>query len=196
MVSVFERWASETRAALAAAVEGGLERSVERTIDLLVDALGARLPVLVCGNGGSAADASHIAGELAGRFLLDRPGLPVIALTTDPAVITAWSNDHSFDTVFARQVEALGRAGGVVWGISTSGNSPNVVAALEAAKRVGMTAVAMTGEGGGRLAPLADVLIAAPSRVTAHVQEVHLCAYHVVCAEVERRLFGSGNAEP
>jgi len=191
MRSAFEGYLDDARALLTTAVERGLERDVERAIGLLAGALRERLPVLVCGNGGSAADASHIAGELVGRFLLDRPGLPVIALTVDPAVMTAWSNDRAFDTVFARQVEALGRPGGVVWGISTSGNSKNVLAALEAAKRMGMGTVGLTGEGGGRMAPLCDALIAAPSRFTPHIQELHLCAYHFICAEIERRLFGT-----
>jgi len=192
LASAFERYLDEAREALTSTIERGVERDVERATEILVAALSRRLPVLVCGNGGSAADASHIAGELVGRFMLDRPGLPVIALTTDASVLTAWSNDKDYTSVFARQVEALGREGGVVWGISTSGNSANVVAAFEAAKRSGMATVGLTGEGGGRMAPLCDALIAVPSRFTPHVQELHLCVYHFICAEIERRLFGPG----
>ena len=179
----------EVRSLLQVAGEGELGSKTEAAIRVLVDALGRRRSVLVCGNGGSAADALHIAGELVGRFLLNRRGLPVIALPADPGVMTAWANDHSFETVFARQVEAFGQAGGVVWGISTSGNSPNVVAALEAGHALGMTTIGLTGSGGGRLAAVSDVLIDAPSNRTPHVQEMHVCLYHFICAEVERRLF-------
>ncbi|HEX3743803.1 MAG TPA: SIS domain-containing protein [Bryobacteraceae bacterium] len=162
--------------------------AIEAAIDCIVGALAAGRPLLVCGNGGSAADAMHIAGELVARFLRDRRALPVICLSESPVVLTAWSNDSSFETVFARQVEAYGGEGAVLMGLSTSGTSRNVVAAFEQARRMGMKTIALTGEGGGKLAPLCDFLLAAPSRYTPIVQQVHLCLYHYICEHVERRL--------
>ena len=156
-----------------------------RAVDALATALIGRLPVLVCGNGGSASDAQHIAGELVGRFLVERRALNVIALSANSSVLTAWSNDYDYASVFARQVEAHGQAGGIVWGISTSGNSANVVAAFEAAKSMSMTTIGLTGEGGGRMAPLSDILIDVPSRVTPRIQELHIALYHFICAKVE-----------
>lgn len=141
--------------------------------------------VLVFGNGGSAADAQHFAGELVGRYLRDRPGLPALALTTDASVVTAVANDIGYEAVFRRQVEAHGRRGDVAVGISTSGNSPNVVEALRAAREAGLVTVALTGEGGGRMAALADQLIAVPSRDTPRIQEVHTMVVHILCAIVE-----------
>jgi len=129
----------------------------------------------------------HIAGELVGRFALERPGLKVLALGTDSAALTAWSNDYSYESAFARQVEAYGERGGVLWGLSTSGNSMNVIAAFEKAQAIGMRTLAFTGQGGGRLAPLADILIDVPSRSTPRIQEAHICLYHYVCREVEMR---------
>lgn len=160
---------------------------IEHAIDAIVRALRANKPLLLCGNGGSAADAMHIAAELAGRFRKERRGLKAICLGADTAFLTAWANDYSYETVFARQVEALGEAGGVLLGLSTSGNSPNVVKAFEEARRIGMTTIAMTGEGGGRLAAHADILLDVPSRVTAAVQQVHICIYHYLCDQVETR---------
>jgi len=147
-------------------------------------------PFLLCGNGGSAADAMHITGELVGRFLKERRPYRAICLSSNPAVITAWANDYSYDAVFARQVEAYGEPGAVILGISTSGNSRNVVAAFEQARRMGMTVIAMTGEGGGAMGPLADHLLAVPSRSTPLIQQVHLCLYHYLCATIECRMMG------
>jgi D-sedoheptulose 7-phosphate isomerase len=141
----------------------------------------------VCGNGGSASDAMHIAGELVGRFLKERKAIDCICLSSNTAVLTAWANDYAYDTVFARQVEAHGRNGGVLLGISTSGNSPNVVRAFEAARALGVRTVALTGRGGGKLAPLSDVLIDVPSRHTPIVQQLHVCIYHYVCEQIEAR---------
>jgi len=164
-----------------------LERPVADVIEILVRVISEDKPVLVCGNGGSAADAMHIAGELVGRYLLDRPAYKVVSLGTDPAVTTAWSNDFGYETLFARQVEGLGESGGVLWCLSTSGNSENVVRAAAAAKDRGMTTIAFTGRGGGRLAN-SDILVTVPSESTAHIQEVHTCLYHYVCEQVECRL--------
>lgn len=162
-----------------------LTPAMDVAVAALVTALRDGRPVLVCGNGGSMADATHIAGELTARFLLDRKGLPVMALGTNAATLTAWSNDVGFESHLAREVEAYGRPGGVLLAISTSGNSPNVVAAAEAARAGGLTVIALTGQGGGRLAPLSDVLLAAPSRFTPMIQQAHQCLYHYLCLRVE-----------
>ena len=144
--------------------------------------------VLVFGNGGSAADAQHLAGELVGRYLKDRRALPAIALTTDPSILTAVGNDMGFEAIFRRQVEAHGRKGDVAIGISTSGRSPNVVAALEGARANGLVTVGLTGEGGGRLAGLVDHLIDVPSTDTPRIQEVHGMVVHLLCQIVEEEL--------
>ena len=148
--------------------------------------------LLICGNGGSAADCQHMAAEFVSRLTKDfeRPGLPAIALTTDTSFLTAYANDCGFDGIFARQVQALGRRGDVLLGISTSGNSPNVVQAVELARATGLRTVSLTG-GGGRLGKLADVSIAVPSDDTQHIQETHLAVEHLLCLLVERALFGS-----
>jgi D-sedoheptulose 7-phosphate isomerase len=152
----------------------------------IVDALKGGGRVLIFGNGGSAADAQHTAAELVGRFERDRAALAAIALTTDTSVVTAVANDTSFERVFARQVEALGRAGDVALGITTSGASPNVVAALEAARSRGLRTVALTGRSGGPAGAASDIHINVPSESTARVQEVHRTLLHVVCELVER----------
>lgn len=161
---------------------------VEAAVDAVATALGANKALLVCGNGGSASDAMHITGELVGRFLKERRGLKAICLSSNPAVLTAWSNDYSYDTVFSRQTEAYGEPGGVILGISTSGNSRNVIAAFEVARQMGMTTIAMTGEGGGKMAELSDILLDVPSRSTPLIQQVHICLYHYLCEQVEARL--------
>jgi D-sedoheptulose 7-phosphate isomerase len=175
---------------LAALRDHDLSGAIERTIGIIVAALAEGKPMLVCGNGGSAADAQHIAGELVGRFLRERKAYNVIALGTDTSVVTAWSNDYSFESLFARQVEAHGSKGAVLLVISTSGNSKNVLAAAEVARQQGMTVIALTGEGGGKLAPLADVLLDVPSRFTPVIQQGHLCLYHYLCGAIEERLVG------
>lgn len=161
------------------------QASVDGAVAAIVAALRAGQPLLVCGNGGSAADAQHIAAELVGRFLRERRGLRVICLADNAAVLTAWANDYSYESVFARQVEAYGGKGAVLLGLSTSGNSPNVVAAFARARELGMVTIALTGEGGGRLAPLAHHLLAVPSRRTPLIQQVHQCLYHHLCEAVE-----------
>ena len=164
-----------------------LDEPLEKAVEALVAALGNRRSVLLCGNGGSASDAMHIAGELVGRFLLNRPAYKVFALGTDPAVTTAWSNDFEFETVFSRQVEGLGEAGGVLWALSTSGNSENIIRAITAAKAQKMKTIAFTGRGGGR-AVVADIVVSVPSDATPRIQEVHTFLYHYVCGEVEKKL--------
>ena len=159
-------------------------------VAVLCEAFQSGKKLLVYGNGGSASDAQHICGELVGRFLKERRGLPAIALSSNQSVLTAWGNDYSFETIFERQVQALGSPGDVAWGISTSGNSENVIRGHRMARELGIATIGMTGEGGGRLAPLCDVLLAAPVRETPRIQEVHLVTYHAICASVEERLFG------
>jgi D-sedoheptulose 7-phosphate isomerase len=141
--------------------------------------------VLWCGNGGSAADSQHLAAELMGRFRRERCALPSVALTTDTSILTAIGNDYGYERVFARQVEALCQKGDIVVGISTSGNSRNVCAALETARRQGGLAVAFTGEGGGAMANVADLLLAVPSRDTARIQEAHILCGHMLCDWIE-----------
>jgi len=164
-----------------------LQARLDTAISMLYQALAGGKPVLACGNGGSAADSQHIAGELVGKFLVDRKALNVRALSTDTSVITAWANDVGYDTVFARQVEAYGQASGVLWAISTSGNSRNVILAAESARALGMGVLALTGEGGGKLAAVADVLIDVPSTFTPRVQEMHVMLYHYICEQIEIR---------
>jgi D-sedoheptulose 7-phosphate isomerase len=177
-----------SRAALADAIASVDEARVERAIASMTASLSKDKPLLICGNGGSAADAMHIAGELVGRYLKERRGLKAIALSSDPAVLTAWSNDYGYDTVFARQVEALGEKGGVLLAISTSGNSKNVIAAAKAAKKKGMIVVGLTGKGGGKLGPEADILLDVPATQTPLIQQIHICLYHFICAEIEERI--------
>lgn len=161
---------------------------MEAAVAACTTALGAGKAMLVCGNGGSASDAMHITGELVGRFLKERRGLKAICLSSNAAVLTAWSNDYSYDTVFSRQTEAYGEAGGVILGLSTSGNSRNVIAAFEVAKSLGMTTIGVTGEGGGKMAAVSDILIDVPSRSTPLIQQVHICLYHYLCEQIEARL--------
>lgn len=140
------------------------------------------------GNGGSAADAQHIAAELSIRFIKDRRALAGLALTTDSSVLTACGNDLGFEKLFSRQLEALGQPGDVALGFSTSGNSPNIIAALETARAMGMTAAAFAGKDGGKLRGIADPLIVVPCDETARIQEMHIMLGHILCAEIEDRL--------
>jgi len=152
-------------------------------------ALGRGNKILLCGNGGSAGDAQHLAGEFVNRFLIDRPPLAAVALTTDSSVLTAIGNDFGFDRIFEKQVSALGQAGDVFVGISTSGNSPDVIAALRCARERKMFTLGLTGQGGGRMAELCDVLLAVPHTHTPLIQEVHIAAGHLWCALVDHYLF-------
>lgn len=167
------------------AAEAALDGAMEQAISLIATALKQRIPVLVCGNGGSMADAQHIAGELVARFRRERQGLPVIALGANTGALTAWSNDYDYQSAYAREVEAFARPGSVLLAISTSGNSANVVAAAEKARALGVTVIALTGEGGGKMASLSDVLLAVPSKDTPRIQEVHIALYHYLCERVE-----------
>jgi len=173
--------------------DSGLHEEISKAVAWLSKALLNKLPLLVCGNGGSAADALHISGELVGRFLQERKALNVICLNSNVSVLTSWANDYDYDSAFARQVEAHAKPGGICWGISTSGNSENVVQALQKAKDLEMPTIALTGEGGGKLAEVADILIAVPSRSTPRIQELHLPIYHYLCEQVELNLSESEN---
>jgi D-sedoheptulose 7-phosphate isomerase len=163
--------------------------AIAKSADLLITALQTGHKVLICGNGGSAADAQHLAAELVGRFERERGALPALALTTDSSILTAWSNDYGFDTVFARQIAALGRAGDVLVGISTSGNSPSVLRAMEEGQRLGLSLVALTGRGGGSLAAMPGVCaVVVPADQTSRVQEVHITVIHVWARLIEDAL--------
>lgn len=156
---------------------------------VMAKALKADKKVVIFGNGGSAGDAQHIAGELVGRFVKERRALPAIALTTDSSIMTAVANDYSYEEIFSRQVEGLVRKGDVAIGISTSGRSPNVIRAILAAKKMGAVTVGLTGQDGEKLARVADVAVKVPSRNTQRIQESHITIAHLVCGIVEDMLF-------
>jgi D-sedoheptulose 7-phosphate isomerase len=151
--------------------------------------------LMICGNGGSAADAQHIAAEFVNRFMLERPPLPAVALSTDTSIITSIGNDYSFDEIFSKQVKALGMDGDVLLAISTSGNSGNVIAAVKAARGLGIYTVALTGRDGGRLSPLVDMALVVKSNTTPRIQEAHHFALHIVCQLVDYLLFQQGSEE-
>ncbi len=167
-----------------------MSAAIEAAACMWIEALRTGGKVMFCGNGGSAADAQHLAAELSGRYELDRPGMAGLALTTDTSALTAIGNDMGFDRVFSRQVEALGRPGDVLYAISTSGNSPNIVAAVEMAKRLGIKTIAVTGEGGGKLKDICDLALCAPAGKANHIQELHIAIGHMLCGLAERALNG------
>ncbi|HNV79047.1 MAG TPA: D-sedoheptulose 7-phosphate isomerase [Thermomonas sp.] len=169
--------------------DSALHAQLEDAVARCIDALRNGRKLLFCGNGGSAADAQHWAGELVSRFYYDRPGLAAIALTTDSSILTAIGNDYGYDYVFARQVEALGQAGDVLVAISTSGNSPNVLRAADAARARGMQVVAFTGRGGGKLLSMSDICFRMPSDETPRIQEGHEFVGHLLCALIEAGLY-------
>jgi D-sedoheptulose 7-phosphate isomerase len=179
----------EESAQLLQRVSKEYARQIEAIAHAVIDVYQRGKKVLLFGNGGSAADAQHLAGEFVNRFLFDRPALSAISLSTDTSVLTCISNDASFETVFSRQIEALGREGDLVWGISTSGNSPNVLKAVKAAKERKMITVGFTGGDGGKLAELVDFAFVVPTRFTPRIQEVHIIAGHIVCQLVESHFF-------
>lgn len=160
-----------------------------KVVDAVTAALKGGNKILLFGNGGSAADAQHIAAEFVNRFLIERPPLPAIALSTDTSVITSIANDYDFSDVFAKQIRAIGQAGDVAWGISTSGMSPNVVKALETAKKMEMVTIGMTGKDGGQIARIVDHSLHVPSSSTPRVQEVHTVISHVICEMIDFKLF-------
>ncbi len=158
-------------------------------IDAIINALKAGNKILIFGNGGSAADAQHIAAEFVNRFLIERPPLPAIALTTDSSVITSIGNDYDFSEIFSKQIRAIGQPGDIAWGISTSGNSANVLKGLEMAKKLGLITIAFTGKDGGEIAKMVDISIHVSSSNTARIQETHITAGHAICEMVDIKLF-------
>lgn len=162
---------------------------IEDATRAITDAFRNKQKILLAGNGGSAADSQHIAGELVNRFYFDRPGLPAIALTTDSSVLTAIGNDHGFSRVFARQIEALGNNGDVFVGISTSGNSPDIIEALKTCKEKKILTIGLTGLSGGLMKGMCDICICVPTEETPRIQEVHILIGHIICSIVEEDLF-------
>jgi D-sedoheptulose 7-phosphate isomerase len=180
-------------AQLKAASADALAPTIARAAGLMTEALLADGKILACGNGGSAADAQHFAAEMVGRFERERPELPAIALTTDTSILTAVANDYAFEQIFAKQVRALGNKGDVLLAFSTSGNSANVIAAIDAAHEREVAVVALTGKGGGRIGNMlhdADVHICVPHERTSRIQEVHLLALHCLCDAIDNALLG------
>lgn len=159
-------------------------------VQLIVQAFRDGKKVILFGNGGSAMDASHIAAEFVNRFLMERPPLPAVALNTDTAVLTSIGNDYGFDQIFTKQLAALGHEGDVVIAFSTSGNSPNVIKALEMAKRNGMKTIVMTGGSGGKMTNMADITFIVPTKHTPRIQETHITLGHTICQLVDEALFG------
>lgn len=166
-----------------------LLKQIEEAAQIVTKAYRNGKKTLLAGNGGSAADAQHIAGEFVSRFYFDRPGIPSIALTTDTSVITAIGNDYGYEKLFERQVQALGVEGDIFIGISTSGNSPNVVKALQVCKEKGIFAIGLTGASGGKMADLCDLCIKVPSPETPRIQESHILIGHIICCIVEEQIF-------
>ena len=159
---------------------------IERATTIVVNAIKNGNKVIFCGNGGSAADSQHLAAELIGKFYFNRQSLPAVSLTVNTSIITAIGNDFGFDKVFARQLEGIGKTGDVLIGLSTSGNSKNVVEAFKIAKKIGIKTVAFTGENGGILKDFADILINVPSNDTPRIQEAHILIGHIICELVEK----------
>lgn len=172
------------------AADSTLVASIAEVVDRCIRTLQSGGKILLAGNGGSAADSQHIAAEFVGRFKLEREALPAIALTTDTSLLTAVGNDYGFEMIFARQVSGLARAGDLFIGISTSGNSPNVLRALEVCRELGVSTVGLTGAGGGKMAALADVLLPVPSIETPRIQESHIMIGHLICDLVDTQMFG------
>jgi len=160
--------------------------------DTMIDAIKGGGKIFIAGNGGSAADAQHFAAEFVNRFLMERHPLPAIALTTDTSILTSIANDYSFEQVYSRQVEALGREGDILFALSTSGASPNILKALDQANIQAMTTIGMTGADGGRMASLCDICLSVPDASTPRIQEVHYLALHIICEIVEIGLFSHG----
>lgn len=166
-----------------------LSPTVAEVVEKVCNAFTSGKKLLVMGNGGSAADAQHFAAELISRFKLERPSLPAIALTTDTSILTAIGNDYGFDRVFSRQVDGLATSGDIVFGISTSGNSPNVYAALKLAREKGCITVSLLGRDGGTIKAVSDIPIIVPGNDTPRIQEAHILMIHIICDLVEKRLF-------
>lgn len=174
---------------LSSLLESDLANHIEDSCNILIKSLKMGNKILIAGNGGSAADAQHFAAELVGRFMKERKGLPAIALTTDTSILTSVANDYSYENVFSRQVEAIGKEGDVFIGFSTSGNSKSVLNAVIKAKETGMVTIGFLGKDGGKMLPVCDETVLIPNNVTARVQEVHEMVIHLMCEEIENRIF-------
>ena len=165
--------------------------SICRVAELCAEALRRGNKVIFCGNGGSASQAQHLAAELVGRYKLERPAMFGLSLTVDTSNLTAIANDYGYDTVFARQLQGVGAKGDVLIGLSTSGNSQNVLLAMEQARRMGVHTVALVGRGGGRMLHEAEIAVAVPADTSAHIQEMHITVGHLICDLIEKQLYGS-----
>lgn len=163
-----------------------------KVASVIADALAKGGTVFFAGNGGSASQAQHAAAEIVGRFAMERPGFRAMALTTDTSVLTSVANDYGYEQVFRRQLEALAGEGDVLVALSTSGNSPNIIKALELARKIKVVTVGLTGAGGGKMADMLDYLIEVPDKTTWRIQEIHLAALHIICAQIERKLAEKG----
>ena len=177
---------AETIAVLKATI--ALEQEILLTVEAWKTAIKAGGKVIFCGNGGSAADAQHLSAELMGRFLFDRAPMAAVSLTVDTSALTAIGNDYGFEHVFSRQLRGIGKSGDVIFALSTSGNSANVIKAFELAREIGITTVGLTGRGGGKMAEVCDILLAVPHDKTNHIQEAHIAIGHMICAMVEDNL--------
>ncbi len=187
---VNEQVQEAARTGQAMAESASTVSAIQQAADKCVEVYKNSRKILVAGNGGSAADAQHMAAELSGRFNIDRPGLPAIALTANSSAVTAIGNDYGYDKVFSRQTQAQGQSGDLFIGISTSGNSENLLAAIEECKAQGITTVGITGRSGGKMAEVCDVCIRVPADSTARIQECHIVIIHILCGAVEESLFG------
>jgi D-sedoheptulose 7-phosphate isomerase len=182
-------WIQQRIKCLETAFDDNYCLAIAEVTDLMVRQFRAGKKLLICGNGGSASDSQHIAAELVGRFQFHRLALPAIALSTNTSILTAVGNDYSFDVIFSRQVEALGQPGDIVWGLSTSGKSSNVLHALKRAKDMGLITIGMAGNQGGLLQEFADYSLFVAEKNTPYIQEIHLITYHQICEQVEAKLF-------
>lgn len=176
--------------------DSSIQEQIHRAAQMMIEAYRIGKKTLLAGNGGSAADAQHIAGEFVSRFYFDRPGLPSIALTTDTSILTAIGNDYGYEKVFSRQVQAQGIQGDVFVGISTSGNSANIIEALRTCKEKGISTIGFTGMGGGKMAGLCDICIQVPSQETPRIQEAHILIGHILCCLVEDVIFADLKPKP
>src|SRR3989304_672498 len=170
-------------------------KTIVSVVDLIVEAFHEGNKVMLFGNGGSAADAQHIAAEFVNRFMIERPPLPALALSTDTSIITSIGNDYSFDQIFSKQVKAIGREGDVLLAISTSGESKNVITAVKVARDMGIKTIGLTGKGGGKMAKMVDILLNVDSDVTPRIQEVHITAGHIICDLIDHILFQGAGSE-
>jgi D-sedoheptulose 7-phosphate isomerase len=194
MEDIFTKSLAEHRAVFDCLIAGEMP-NIKKCAELIWNALSTGKKVLLCGNGGSAADAQHIAAEFVGRYETERRALPSVALTTDTSALTALGNDYGYERVFARQVEALANKDDVLIGISTSGNSPNVLAALEKAREIGCVNIGMTGAKGGKMIDLCDAVLRVPSERTARIQEAHITVAHIWCEYIDAQVKSEDEAQ-